>query len=217
MSIRWIAVSLSVLLLLSTPTCIKRAERPVKADYSKFFPLADGDYYIFSGPEGKAMLTQSIGDLYTFTHYDSTGKVIFWKDFLKTDHAIGWQSIVYKKSNIPDISFEPPLPFLPWTEKVGDTILFSSAEIRHDSANTHLRLQIEYTTYGIASVSTPAGIFNDCIEIKMTHKTLYNKEKNFLEGDSYWWFARNIGIVKYITPEGAGELIQAKVDGRTYP
>ena len=226
MRLRRIALSLSVLLILSSFACIKRVERPIKADYSKFFPLADGNYYVYSGPEGKAMITQSIGDLYTFTHYDAAGKIIFWKDFLRTDHTIGWQNIVFSlskarpltgKSNIPDIHFEPPLPFLPWTEKVGDTILFSSAEIRHDSVNTHLRLQIEYTIDGIASVNTPAGMFNDCIEIKMTHKILYDKEKNFLEGDSYWWFARNVGVVKYITPEGAGELLQAKVDGKTYP
>jgi len=217
MSLRGTAIAFTLLALLLSLSCIKRADRPTRADYSRFFPLADGDFYIYSGPLGKSMVTQSIGELYTFTHFDSSGNVLFWKDFLKTDHSIGWKNIAFSKSGSPDIHFEPALPFLPWTDQVGDTLLFSSAEIHDDSLNTHLHLQIEYSTYGIAAVTTPAGHFSDCIEIKMTHKALYDKDKNYLRGDSYWWFARNVGIVKYIIPEGTGELLQAKVDGRTYP
>ncbi len=217
MRIRGITIVILIISIILSGSCVKRVERPLKVDYSRFFPLAEGDYYIYSGPLGKAVITQNIGEIYTFTHYDSSGKIIYWKDFLKTDRTIGWKNIVFRRPSISDIQFEPTLPFLPWTEKVGDTILFSSAEIRDDSLNTHLHLQIEYTTYGIATVNTPAGQFSDCIEIKMTHKTLYENDRNFLKGDSYWWFARNVGIVKYITPEGAGELRQAKVDGKTYP
>jgi hypothetical protein len=213
----WLVSVGLIIFILALISCIKHVDRPARADYSRFFPLNDGDYSIYSGPLGKAVVTQNIGDLFTFTYYDTLGQIAFWRDFIKTDHSVGLKNIIWRKKSMASVHFEPPLPFVPWSDKIGDTLLFSSAEIHGDSINTHLYLQVEYEIYGSNPIKTPAGNFNDCLEIRVTPKTLYEKNKNYLKGDSYFWFARNVGIVKYIIPEGAGELLEAKVDGRTYP
>jgi hypothetical protein len=207
----------ALLLNFTYSGCVKKAERVGRTDFSKYLPLGEGNYFIYSGPLGKALVHQTIGNLYSVVHYDSAGEISFWTDFVKTDHSILWKNIVFRSPRLAPIHFEPGLPFVPWTNQVGDTLLFSSAAIIGDSVNSHLRIQIEYEIYGIGSATTPAGRFDDCIEIRMTPKELYEKGKNAMTGDYFCWFAKNMGIVKYSFPGGAGELLQAKIDGRRYP
>lgn len=197
--------------------CIKRVERSGKIEYARFLPLADGDQWQFSGPLGKMLVTGNINDLYTCSFSDSAGKVIFWEDLIKTERGLALKNKIYGGSRRSSVHFEPYLPFAPWSHFVGDTVLFSAAEIRGDSANTHLRIQVEYEIMAVEPVTTPAGNFPDCIKMRMSYKRLYSAREYMPEGNSVWWFAKDVGIVRYSIPEGAGELLKAKIDGRTLP
>jgi len=213
--IRAITLFLIVLSLLLS-SCIKRVDRPARGEFQRYFPLNQWDQYQYSGPLGKAVVSGNVNELYTITYYDSTGRIQYWKDFLKSDRGAGWKNMVFAVKDAPALHFEPALPFVPWSHTVGDTLLFSAAEIMGDSLNTHRRIQVEYEILSAGPVITPAGAFNDCIQMRMSYKSLYGKRGNY-NGDSYWWFARDIGLVKYIIFEGTGQLLSAKVDGKTYP
>jgi hypothetical protein len=198
-------------------SCIQKVEHPARVDFSRYFPLVDGSVYQYSGPLGKAVVSGQINELFTFTYFDSTGKITGWNDFIRTDHSVGWKNIISRGGMVPALHFEPPLPFNPWSMTVGDTVLFSAAEIRGDSLNSHLRIQTELEVISIAPVTTPAGEFTDCIGIRMSFKALYSNHKKLLNGNFYWWFAREVGLVKYILPEGTGELLHARIGGRAVP
>ena len=210
-------VAVPLILGLFFTSCVEKVEHPVRTDFSRYFPLVDGAVYQFSGPLGKAVVSGQINELYTFTYFDSIQNITGWNDFIKTDHSVGWKNIVSRGGKIPPLFFEPPLPFTPWSMTVGDTLLFSAAEIRGDSLNSHLRIQEELEIISTAPVTTPAGEFYDCIELRMTFKPLYNNNEPLLRGNYYWWFAKDIGMVKYILPEGAGELLSARIAGKSIP
>jgi hypothetical protein len=60
---------------------------------------------------------------------------------------------------------------------------------------------------GFEDVDTPAGIFSDCLKIKVTTSDKID----------YYWYAREVGLVKYADDSGVIELlIYAEVDGVKY-
>ena len=60
---------------------------------------------------------------------------------------------------------------------------------------------------GFENVNTPAGVFNDCLKIKVTTSDKID----------YYWYARDVGLVKYADDAGVIELlIYAEVDGVSY-
>lgn len=210
-------ISIILILISIVPAaCIKKIDHSGRTDFFRFFPLNQWDQFQYSGPMGKAVVSAKFNDLYTITYYDRTGRIYLWQDFLKSDRAITWKNAVPAGNNIPAVHFEPALPFIPWSRTIGDTLLVSSSEIRADSANSHLHLQVEYEIVTAGPITTPAGTFPDCVQIRMSFKSLYTKEKRIF-GVSHWWFARDIGIVKYILPEGSGELLSARIDGKNLP
>ncbi|MCX6826010.1 MAG: hypothetical protein NTV06_01890 [candidate division Zixibacteria bacterium] len=206
-----------VIIVALAAGCIKKVDHPSRTDYPRYFPLAEGDQLYYSGPMGKSVVTGNINDIFTVTFYDSAGNVTRWEDFVKTDRGSALKNRIYKFPHIPSAHYEPYLPFTPWSHIMGDTLLFSAMEIRGDTANTHLRLQAEYEIMAVEPVSTPAGNFDGCIKMRMSFKSLYDSKTVIPDGNSYWWFAKDIGIVKYHTPAGSGELLKAKIDGRVLP
>jgi len=193
--------------------CIQKVERPEFVDPGRYFPLHLGDEYYFSGPVGHFKVTGLLGNLRTLTYYDSAGAVTHWEDFIWKPDAVSLKNMQFKLPGHAYIDYEPSLPFSPWSNLVGDTLLFQSTEIRSDSEFSHLPIMVGYEILAIESVATPAGIFEDCIKIQITYKTIDNSVDRMLDGRSIWWFAPDIGFVKYETPEGPGELIQATIDG----
>lgn len=217
MKIRSAASIFPVLLPILLLSCIQKAERPAKTDFSRYFPLVDGAVYQYSGPLGKAVVSSQINDLFTFTYFDSAGNITGWNDFIRTDHSVGWKNTVSRGGNLPALFFEPPVPLTPWSLTVGDTLLFSAAEIRSDSLNSHLRMQAELEIISTEPVTTPAGAFQDCVEVRLSFKPLYSRQEQMIQGNLYWWFAKDVGLVKYALPYGAGELIWARVAGKSFP
>ena len=208
---------LIILALFLFISCIQKIERPSRIDPSRYFPLNVGDEYIYSGSVRKVVTSNDIEHLYTRTFLDSTGNMIRREDVIKTDDGIMLKSRFSVSDKIPIINFDPPLPYSPWTNLIGDTLLITTVEIRADSINSHLRAQIKYEIMDIATVRTPSGSFADCIKIKMIYRLLDEGEASFIEGESILWFARDIGLVKYETPLESGTLLQATVAGKTYP
>nr|MBN2276527.1 hypothetical protein [candidate division Zixibacteria bacterium] len=209
--------AVSACLILIIAGCIQKVERPAAIEPGRYFPLHVGDDYYYSGPVGHFAVVDAIGDLRTVAYFDSSGVITHREDYVKSDSRIGLKSMMYRVPGHAYIGFEPALPFVPWSNLIGDTLLFSSTEIRGDSNFTHLRIMVEYKITAIETLVTMAGTFEDCIKIGMTYRTLENGVGNKLDGQSTWWFTRDVGFVRYETPEGVGELLRADVDGRSYP
>jgi hypothetical protein len=176
-----------------------------------------GDEFYYSEDPGRAVVTEEIGDLFTVTYYDSAGDLIRWQDYIKDKSGAKLKNLVPNDPGISARYFEPPLPFSPWTNLVGDTLLFASAEIRGDSLNSHLKILVEYEIAAIEEVTTPAGKFGNCIKVKSIYKTLDDIRGATFDGESFWWFAKNVGLIKYTTAGDTCELIRASVGGINYP
>jgi hypothetical protein len=210
-------VALIVLSVLLIGGCIQKIERPTRIDPTRYFPLNIGDEYIYTGSIRKVVTSNNIDNLFTRAFLDSTGNLTKREDVIFSDNGIRLKSIFSASLNIPQIHFEPPLPYSPWTNLVGDTLLFNTVEIRGDSINSHLRARIKYEIMAIDTVYAPSGDFKDCIRIKMSYRTLDETESKFLDGESTLWYAQDVGLVRYITPNESGELLQATVAGKTSP
>jgi hypothetical protein len=51
----------------------------------------------------------------------------------------------------------------------------------------------------------------------LSFKSLYSRQEQLIQGDLYWWYAKDVGLVKYAFPHGAGELVTARVGGKSFP
>jgi hypothetical protein len=204
---------LAVLFLFSG--CIKRVERQTKMDYSRYFPLHEGDQFSYAGISEKAVVTGGVGELFTMTYFDTSDNILRREDFLKRETGVRFKGL-FVFDRVTKF-YEPSLPFGPWSNLIGDTLLVGSVEIRCDSAGTHLPLVAEYRIVAIETMVTPAGSFDDCIEIHRVLKPAENSESGISREESSWWFAPDVGLVRSETPDGIRELIGAVVDGVTYP
>ncbi|MCP4706884.1 MAG: hypothetical protein GY865_19975, partial [candidate division Zixibacteria bacterium] len=174
---------LIILALFLFVSCIQKIDRPSRIDASLYFPLNIGDEYIYSGDVRKVVTSNDIEHLFTKTYLDSTGNVIRREDFVRTDNSVMLKSRFSVSSSTPIINFDPPLPYSPWTNLIGDTLLVKIVEIRADSINSHLRAQVTYETMAIDTVWTPSGSFPDCIKIKMVYRLLDEAESSFIDGE----------------------------------
>lgn len=217
MKLTTIGVISSILITVIPFGCIKKVERQVEVDFGRYFPLREGGERLYSGFLGKSTVTGRMSDIYTIAHYDSAGNVFWWEDFYRNGGNIFLKNIISGSPGFPSVHFEPALPFAPWSDVVGDTLLFSSGEIRDDSVNTHTRVLVGYGIEAIEPVQTPAGNFDNCIKIKISYSTTDNSVSRIFDGDSFWWFAEDVGFVKYESPAGSGELLEAMIKGVKYP
>jgi hypothetical protein len=179
--------------------------------------LNSGDVFYFSNRADKAEVTNSIGNLFTFTYYDSSGNTLWWEDYLKDKSGVKWNNIVLNMPEVPSITFEPPLPFSPWSDLIGDTLMFSAVEIRSDSINSHFRISVKYEVMAIEDITTPAGIFMRCVKIRRDYETSDRAKVKMLDGRSFWWFAKDVGCVKYESAEVSFELVRATINKVNLP
>ncbi len=208
---------ISTLTLITFSACVKRVERQAKIDYSRYFPLHEGDEFIYTGITEKAVITGEIGDLFTLTVYDTTGNIIRREDYLRKETGVRLKSVANNDSLGVSKIFEPSLPFGPWSNLIGDTLLVSSVEIHFDSANTHLPITAEFQIVAIETMVTPSGSYDDCIKIRRLIKPADNSEPGATEEESFWWFAPDVGLVRSETPEGIRELVRATIGGVNAP
>lgn len=197
--------------------CIERVERPRKITPADYFPLHEGDRFLYSTSQGETVVTHQYDNLFTKTYYDSSGNVQSHEDYVLDERGVQWNSIYFGKARLTSVHFVPSLPFAPWSNIVGDTLLIAAVEVRADSVNTHVRVQVEYEILAVETVVTPAGIFEDCIKVKMAYTPLGTEAARLIAPEITRWFARDVGIVKFETALVGGELIEATVDGVDYP
>ncbi len=208
----------ALIVLLIQVACVERVERPQKIDFNRYFPMAVENEYFYSTQAHKVTINNILDNsLYTFTYSDSSGNSLWWVDYFKSESGVKWKNIVVNSTKIPAIFFEPPLPFSPWSNTVGDTLLYSGIEIRADSVNTHVPIMVEYEVMAIEDINTPAGLFADCIKIRRAYKTINSSAAKMLDGESFYWFALDVGLVKYMSTEITSKLVRATVSELQYP
>jgi len=206
-----------ILLLVSLCSCIKKVERPAPIDSRRYYPLHVEDIYVYSGKFRTIATSGEYDGLFTRTYLDSTGDLLMWEDVKATPDGVFLNSRIMADTSIPEIHFEPPFPIAPWSNLVGDTLLFTTWEIRSDSINSHIRANIECEVVGIENLSLPAGDFSRCIKVRVNHRIVDTEAAKLLDGESFIWYARDVGIVKFVTPTENGELLQATIGDKTYP
>ncbi|GEM_PF-1424861 len=206
-----------ILLLLVSSACIKKVDRPTQIDPLQYFPLNVEDIYIYSGTIRTAVTSGKYDNLFTKTYLDSTGDLVCLEDISVDDHGVYLNSRTYAGDSVPEIHFEPPIPIAPWSNLIGDTLHFATWEVRSDSVNSHLRAQLECEILAVESIVTPAGLFENCIKLRMTYRTIDNIARKFFDGERFYWFAPDIGVVKFNSPVEEGELLQATIGSITYP
>ncbi|MEW5922961.1 MAG: hypothetical protein AB1746_03150 [Candidatus Zixiibacteriota bacterium] len=197
--------------------CIQRVEQKARIDFTRYFPLNDGNSYYYSGPMGRCAVSSIQNNLFTFTFHDSLGNVKWWQDYRLSHDTVLLDNIIDRSDSGFYVHFVPPLPFGPWSDLVGDTMLIEAVEIRNDSANSHIRIMVGYEIQGIDTISTPAGKFEGCIRVGVNYSTSENPPVSFLNGTGIYWFARDMGLVKYETINGSGILLEALIDGVEIP
>jgi len=205
------------LLILTLCSCIKKVERPAQLDSRRYYPLNVEDVYIYSGKFRTVVTSGQYGDLYTRTYLDSTGDLLMWEDLKVNSEGVYLNNRIIVNGDIPEIHFEPPLPVAPWSDLIGDTLHFTTWEVRSDSINSHLRAHVEYEIIDIEDLTLPAGEFPRCIKVRMNYRTVDVGAARLLDGESMFWYAQDVGIVKFITPAESGELLQATIGEKTYP
>jgi len=99
---------------------------------------------------------------------------------------------------------------------VGASDTVSGKEIWADTGT--FRFRETRTVEAIENVTTPAGTFKDCVRVRFDHVYLDKPPGSFFSVSRYW-FAKNVGIVKYeLTSQKAqGELEKAKIASISYP
>lgn len=197
--------------------CIQRVEPNARISFTRYFPLNDGNEYYYSGPMGRCAVSYVQNNLFTFTYYDTLGNINRWQDFRLGHETVYLDNIIDRSDSGFYVHFIPELPFGPWSDLVGDTLLIEAVEIRNDSADSHIRIMVGYEIFGIDTISTPAGRFEGCLRVGINYSTSENPPMSFLKGNNIYWFARDVGLVKYETLRGSGILLEASIDGVKFP
>jgi hypothetical protein len=159
-----------------------------------YFVYNDGDIHIFSGSDAGGH-TWMRGEVYSspasFGGYDDLVKIDV--DSYE-DHVLGIPYYLRESTDGYFLIFETG-------EEVKLTDKAFSVGIQYTSELRTVEV------VGFEDVDTPAGVFNDCLKIKATTSDRID----------YYWYARDVGLVKYANEAGVIELlIYAAVDGVSY-
>jgi len=193
-----------------------------KFEGGNYFPLTAGNLYEYSGMLGKSKVTQTAGDekieIYTLSYYDDAGDFIIY-----TEEYVVEKGLVFKRGFPPSAkeftsySFSPPLLFSPFSDQTGAERTVQSTEYRSNKIQEIFQIKVDYRIEKIEDVSVKAGFFSDCIKMRMDFTYLDTTSVRYMHGDNHFWYARGVGMVKYQTFGGSGELIQAKIGEKRYP
>lgn len=188
------------------------------ADY---YPLKKDYTWVYSGHTSKVSITDenilASGTQFTLTYYDSLGEESWQEVFIQNEDGIFWRTFKSHLTQPLIVNFNPPLPVTPTSDKIGDVKRLESTETRNDSAKTTLGIRIENEIDAIEDVTVAAGKFSNCIRVKMTIMYTQPTERPWFAGTSYWWFARGVGPVKFLTTATSGELEGATLGNRKIP
>ncbi len=187
----------------------------------EFFPMKKNNVWNYSGAMAKIQVIEEKKENnktnYILVYFDSLGIPIWKEKHVKIDDKLYWVTFSPQSPFIPEINFDPPLPSSPFSTKLGDKKTIESEETRIDTTVTTAIINVQYEIESIENVELPVGFFPQCIKLKMTISYPEMVEKPYMEGTSYFWFARGIGPVSYILPSGSGNILSAKIGNRDIP
>ncbi len=147
-------------------------------------------------------------DHFTVMMNDSSGNVLCKEKYVRRGKQIYWKSFSTAIATIPNIYFEPAIPISPIGNKIGDTQTLSIVERRDIGSACHVRVTCTIEEVGRLQM----GIDNfEGIKMHIKYECI-DEARSMLEGDTYYWYVKNIGIVKYSMPSGEGELRIARLE-----
>ncbi len=181
---------------------------------SDYFPMKKGFTWIYSGSLGQVVVMDEIerddGLQYTLSFGDTLGNIAWQEKYLMLQGRLYWLEFEPKIPLLPAISFNPPVEISPISGRVGFEKSVDVMETRKDSANTVLRMRVDYEIESVEQVVVAAGTFPYCIRMRMDMAYLDPTEAPLMAGGNTYWFAKGVGIVKYVSPAGSGELLDAE-------
>lgn len=181
-----------------------------------YFPVNTGLTWIYDGEIRKmevADVTREVGDkMVTLAYYDTLDVMVWQEKYNLIKNQIYLQSFEPRTNLLPQISFEPAIPFAPLSARVGQRTVLKSIEVQTDSLRSSTEVQVEYTIEAIEDVTVPAGTFQKCIKMKIHVIYPQTAYRPYFIGEQYWWFAPSIGPVKYDLPSAYGELVETRVN-----
>lgn len=147
----------------------------------------------------------------TLSFVDSL-QVVLWKEKYKIiKNQMRWYSFEPQSMFLPQVNFDPPLLFAPFSDESGELMRIVSIETQTDTIKIENEVTVDYQIQNIEDVKTQAGIFPDCIKMKLTFTYPLSAQRPLFVGEHYWWFAPGIGPVKYDLPTAFGELVEMNV------
>jgi len=161
-------------------------------------------------------ILENIGYIIGISH-DFGKYTTFFQDYLKKETGVRLKSVVVSDSMRISRYFEPSLPFGPWSNLIGDTLLVSSVEIHFDSTNTHIHIIAEFQIIAIETMVIPSGSYDNCIKVRRLLRAVNSSKQEIKDEESFCWFAPDVGLVRSETPQGSRELIRAIIGEVTHP
>ena len=187
---------------------------------SDYYPMEKEFTWTFTGSISQIKVTEedkvASGRNLTVTFFDSLKNKSWEEGYIERDQRLYWHTFKPASPLLPTITFDPALPITPISEKRGEKEIVEATETRYDSTTTTSRIRVEYEVEDIGDIEVPAGKFRS-LRLKMTILYLDDDVQPLLAGTSYWWYARGIGPVKYLTPSAEGELEGAMLGNRQIP
>ncbi len=185
-----------------------------------YFPISQGNSWSFSGSVSQIKVRnvdqQKSNKLVTLIYTDSLSTLLWQEDYEIKDEHMYWKNFKPSVLLVPNISFEPPLPITPFSRKIGATKRINTTEVHTDSLTRECSVQVDYEISAVEPVTTPAGVFPNCIKVKMSFKYLEMTATPYFLGDHIWWYAEGVGPVRYELPTEQGELVDVHIK-KTFP
>ncbi len=186
--------------------------RPQRFHAETYFPLEKDAVWVFSGDLNTMKVTHVEsgvhGRQWMVTFYDSLGLPLWSETYRSHGGQIYWTAFSPQTTLLPQITFDPPLYAAPFSDVVGETRTIESVEHRvgpvEDGA---VPISVEYHIMGLEDVQVPAGLYHRCIKMKVHFTYPDSIKRPYFVGDHYYWYAPDVGPVKYDLPTSYGELL----------
>jgi len=187
----------------------------------EFYPVKINNTWNYTGPMAKVQVIEEQKEKnkinYIIVYFDSLGIPIWKEKHVKIENKLYWTTFSPQSPFVPEIHFDPPLPSSPFSTKLGDKKTIVCKETRIDTTVSTATINVQYEIESIENVELPIGLFPECVKLKMTISYPEMVEKPYMQGTSYFWFARGIGPISYILPSGRGNILSARIGNRDIP